>query len=208
MRASDRTRLLGGPYRAPRLRKGDRATCLFRDCDVIVTGWTDARISWPRSRPLDVPRSHPSLLVDDELARAIRQGSAAAIRHWWGVSGGVVLRWRKALGVSRTNCPGSQRLIRQASEQEASQLRWKKPPPEQVERRRRTAVELGLGRNLRLGYNRGPWWTRAELALLSKLPGEEVAARTERTHNAVRVKRTKLGIPNPCDRRSREGRSG
>jgi CheY-like chemotaxis protein len=48
MRPGDRTRLLFGPYSAPRLRSGDRATCLFKDCDVAVTGWTDARISWPR----------------------------------------------------------------------------------------------------------------------------------------------------------------
>jgi hypothetical protein len=43
----DRLKLLHGPYRAPRLRVGDRATCLFRDCLVVVTGWTDAPISWP-----------------------------------------------------------------------------------------------------------------------------------------------------------------
>jgi hypothetical protein len=29
--------LLGGPYRAPPLRRGDRATCLDRGADVIVT---------------------------------------------------------------------------------------------------------------------------------------------------------------------------
>jgi hypothetical protein len=94
MRPHERTKLLFGPYQTPALKRGNRATCLFRDCDVVVTGWTDARISWPRCRPRDVPRSHPSLLVDDELARAIRHESAAAIRHWWGVSVGVVWRWR------------------------------------------------------------------------------------------------------------------
>ena len=43
MRESERTRLLHGPYRAPSLRVGDRATCLFKDGDVVVTSWTDAR---------------------------------------------------------------------------------------------------------------------------------------------------------------------
>jgi hypothetical protein len=147
-KASDRTRLLFGPYRPPCLRKGDRATCFYRDCDVAVTGWTDARISWPRCRPLDVPRSHPSLLVDDELARPIRRESAAAIRHWWGVSVGVVWRWRKALGADRKSCEGTRRLVRDASEQGAAQVRGKPLPPEQVERRRRTAEELDLGRHL------------------------------------------------------------
>jgi hypothetical protein len=88
--ADDRVRLLHSPYKAPRLRKGDQAACLFRDCEVIVTGWTAARIAWPRCRPLDVPRTHPSLLVDEELARAVRTESAAAVRFWWGVSVAVV----------------------------------------------------------------------------------------------------------------------
>jgi hypothetical protein len=35
------------------------------------------------------------------------------------------------------------------------------------------------------------------LRLLGKMPDAEVAARTGRSENAVRVKRTKLGIPNP-----------
>jgi transposase-like protein len=200
MKSSDRAKLLFGPYQAPALRRGDRATCHYRDCDVIVTGWAGARISWPRCRPLDVPRSHPSLLVDEELARAIRQESAAAIRYRWGVCSGVVHRWRKAFGVGRTNCPGSQRLIRDASEQGASRLRGVKLPPEQVERRRRTAAELDLGRHLQPGYH-GPRWTRAELALLGKLPDEEVAARVGRTPEAVRVKRTRPGTPTACDRR-------
>ena len=105
-----------------KVRRGDRAFCIFKDCDVVVTGWTDARISWPRCRRLDVPRSHPSLLVNEELARAIRHESAAAVCFWWGVSDGVIHRWRRALGVTRTSNEGSQRLIRAASELGAEQL--------------------------------------------------------------------------------------
>jgi hypothetical protein len=198
MKDREHVKLLFGPYRAPRLKRGDRATCLFKD--VVVTGWTDARIPWPRCRPLDVPRTHPSLLVDEELARAIRHESAAALRHWWGVSVGVVGRWRKALGADRKNCEGTRRM-RAASEQGAAKTRGKPLPSEQVERRRRTAVELDLGRFLRPGCNYGPWWTGREVALLGKLPDEEVAARVGCTPNAVRIKREKLGIPTACDRR-------
>jgi hypothetical protein len=197
--ADDRVRLLRGPYRPPRLRKGDRAFCLFRDCDVVVTGWTDAPISWPRCRPVDVPRSHPSLLVDDELARVVRQESAAAVRHWWGVSVGVVWRWRRALGVTRTNNEGRRRRIRAAAEAGAARLRGVPLPPEAVERRRQTARALNLGRYLHKGYP-GRVWTTKERALLGKLPDDEVARRTGRTRNAVRQKREKLGIPNPTAR--------
>jgi hypothetical protein len=114
MRAIDRTKLLFGPYRAPRLRKGDRATCLYRDCDVKITGWTNAHISWPCGLPVGT-KGRPSLVVDEELARAAQHESAAALWHWWGVSALPVWKWRKALGVDRLNCPGSQRLVRAAS---------------------------------------------------------------------------------------------
>jgi hypothetical protein len=92
MKPSDRCNLLFGPYHAPALRRGQRATCLFRDCDVIVTGRTAARIDWPLCRPLDEPIGRPTILVDEELARAIRCESAAAVMHWWGVSEGVIHR--------------------------------------------------------------------------------------------------------------------
>jgi hypothetical protein len=84
-------------------------------------------------------KGRPPLLVDGGLARAVRHESAAALRFWWGVSALLVWRWRKAPGVDRVNCPGSQRLTRQAPEQGAAQLRAKELPPEQVERRREEA---------------------------------------------------------------------
>jgi hypothetical protein len=166
--------LLFGPYRAPSLRKGDRATCLYRDCDVIVTGWTDAPIPWPRCRRVDVSRSHPSLLVDDELARAIRSESALALRYWWGVSVGVVARWRKALGVGRKDNPGSQVIIRAAA------IRGKVWSTEEREERRRRAIEYNSGSFSPSGYH-GLRWTAEQLALLDTAPDAEVAAQIGRT---------------------------
>jgi hypothetical protein len=79
---------------------------------------------------VDVPRSHPSLLVDEELARVIRNESAAAVSHWWRVSGGVVCRWRKALGVDKIINRGGQLLVRAAAEKGAAvqrrgELAWR-----------------------------------------------------------------------------------
>src|SRR5262249_39086450 len=144
MSDADRVRLLFGPYQAPALKRGDRATCLFKDCDVVVTGWTDARISWPRCRPRHVPRSHPSLLVNEELARAIRHESAAAIRHWWGVGVGVVWRWRRAFGVGRTNNEGSARLMRAAAELGATAAAAREWTEEERQRLRQHNARLGL----------------------------------------------------------------
>jgi hypothetical protein len=60
--AIDPHQLLHGPYNPPALRRGDKATCLYRDGDVVITGWSDGRISWPRA-------ASPRLGTD-----AIRQG--------------------------------------------------------------------------------------------------------------------------------------
>jgi hypothetical protein len=203
--ADDRVRLLHGPYRTPPLRKGDRTTCLFKDGDVVVTGWTDTRISWPRCRPVGVPRSHPSLLVDDELARAVRQESAAAVRFWWGVSVAVVWRWRRALGVTRTNNEGSRRRMRAAAEAGAARLHAVARARTRAARRLRPAGAPDPRRHWPRGYPAPPRWSDADLALLGKLPDEEVARRTGRTWNAVRQKREKLGIPRPPARPRDDG---
>jgi hypothetical protein len=78
----ERVKLLFGPYQAPRLRKGERAACLFRDCDVIVTGWTDVRISWPRCR-----RPYPLVPLSSQGWRGGRENGV-------GLPGGSSLsRW-------------------------------------------------------------------------------------------------------------------
>ena len=42
MHDSDRVKLLFGPSRAPALKRGDRAVCLYRDTTVIITGTVTA----------------------------------------------------------------------------------------------------------------------------------------------------------------------
>jgi hypothetical protein len=120
------------------------------------------------------------------------------------VSAGVVWRWRKAFQVDRTNNPGSQRLIRAASQAGASVQRGQQLPPEQVARRRQTALELNLGAYLRTGYH-GPRWSEEQLALLGTADDETVAALVGRTTGAVRSARRTRGIPTFRDRRSSRG---
>ena len=191
-----------GPYHPPPLRRGDRATCLLRDGDVIITGWSDARISWPRCRRPGTHGGGSGLLVDEELARAIRLESSLAIQYWFGVDYSVVWRWRKALGVEPLN-EGSARLRKAINRELVSQMKGKPLPPEQVERRRRTAKELGLRPPPRPG---GRPWTERELGFLGTAPDAELAARFGRTETAVRVMRLRRGVPSPRDRRRREYR--
>src|SRR5262245_63885425 len=107
MSRADRHALHSGPYRPPPLRRGDRAFCLARDADVIVTGWSNGPIPWPRRRALGTHGGGSGLLLDEELARAVRREAAAAVMHWWGVGIGTVAWWRRALGVGRADPPGS-----------------------------------------------------------------------------------------------------
>ncbi|HKI32353.1 MAG TPA: hypothetical protein VKA46_10830 [Gemmataceae bacterium] len=201
MNSRDRLRLLFGPYLAPPLERGDRATCLYRDALVIITGWTAAPIPWPRCRALDNCKDGGSgLLVDEELARAVRHEAAAAVMHWWAASPTAVNNWRKALGVTRTDNEGTARLIQAAAEKGAEEVKAREWTEEERERRRRNTVENDLGRHLVTGYH-GPLWTREDIALLGTVPDKEIARRTERTVEAVRQKREQLGIPNPAGNR-------
>jgi hypothetical protein len=175
-----------GSDNLPALRRGDRATYLYRDGDVVITGWSNARISWPRCRRLDTRRGGSGLLVDEELARAIRIESSLAIQHWWGVGMTAVWAWRKALGVGRFN-EGSAKLRKRVNARTAKKLKGRRLPPEQVERRRQTAKALGL--RPKQSYTGGRPWTAEELALLGTVPDGELAAQIGRTETAVRVRR-------------------
>src|SRR5215467_1429818 len=147
--STDKTRLLFAPYRPPALKVGDRTFCLYRDAEVVVYDWSLAPVPWPLCYQAGNRGSGKGLLVDDELARAIRHESALAVQHWWGVCQKTVCKWRAALGVSRTDAEGSRRLIHQAA-RTGLQARRKRP-----------AGEIRL-------------WTAAEIELLGVLPDEEV----------------------------------
>jgi len=101
----------------------------------------------------------------------------------------------RGTGSRPADTEGSRQLRRAVSEKIANALRGQPLPPEQVERRRKTAEQLNLGQYLDPAHGAG--WSAAELQLLGRAPDEEVAARIGRTANAVRLKRTRLGIPDP-----------
>ena len=200
MTDADRIRLLFGPYKAPALRRGDRAVCLVRDCDVVITGWTNAPISWPRCRALGTRGGGSGILVDEVLAWAIRHESALAIKYWWRASRNTVWWWRQSLGVGRADSEGSRRLICEAAKAGGFAMFEREIPDEEYEARRQRSIELNLGRFLSPGNN-APLWTPDEIALLGAMPDQKLAKKIGRTHNAVRLKREELGIPNPYDSR-------
>jgi hypothetical protein len=113
--------------------------------------------------------------------------------YWWRVSEGVIWRWRKALGVTCTSNEGSRRLLHAAARGGAAMRERGLNQKERAERRQR-ALRLNLGQFLCTGYH-GPRWTPEQLRLLGKEPDDVVAAKTGRSVEAVRIKRTRLGIP-------------
>jgi hypothetical protein len=126
------------------------------------------------------------------FARQRDPGAFAVLLNRRGPGGG--------LGVDGwTGTEGTRRLVRAAAEKGAAGFRGKSLPPEQVERRRQTARELNLGQYLDPAHGQG--WSKAELRLLGKVSDAEVADRTVRSVNGVRVKRNRLGIRRACDRR-------
>jgi hypothetical protein len=165
---------------------------------VVVTSWKQGRIPWPRCRPIDAERwRSSSILVKDELLRAIQTESSLAIHYWWGVSKTIIGKWRAAFGVYRTNNPGTVAGNRRAVKASTAATRGMKLSRKQVEERRRRAIQLNLIKytlsNPRPGGSRP--WTRKEMRALGKAPDEEVAARFGRTKCAVRCKRCQLAIP-------------
>ncbi len=184
MTDAERIQLLFGPYRAPPLKKGDRALCLYRDRQVVITGWSDAPISWPLCMAFGSPHGRPGPLIDEELARAIQHESLSAIQYWWGVSDTTVKKWRRRLGVTRKNNEGTRRLMLDTIEHI-------------LEGRSETARKAAAGRrrSLRVSRGRAAIWSQDELALLGRMPDKEVAQRTGRSLGAVNKKRKELHLP-------------
>jgi len=86
------------------------------------------------------------------------------------------------------------RLVQAAAEKGAEEMKAYDWSDEQCDERSRISLELNLGCFLKSGYH-GPLWTAEQLALLGTASDEEVAERIGRTREAVRIMRTRLGIP-------------
>jgi hypothetical protein len=104
--------------------------------------------------------------VDEELLRAIRHESVAAVAYWWGVSTATVVRWRRVFAVNPRDNEGTYQLLCNTIQ-------------ETMNRRPKG----------------GRLWTAEETAMVGALPDAEVGRRTGRTANAVRQKREGFGRP-------------
>src|SRR5207248_2535325 len=83
-----------GQCKAPRFRLGDVVACARRG-DVRIVGLSDAPIPWPTGQLLKGGR-RPALILDGDLARAVRRESAEAVTRHRGVTANTAWQWREA----------------------------------------------------------------------------------------------------------------
>jgi hypothetical protein len=107
----DRYKLLYGPCRSPRGRRGW----------VPVRRISTGRIPWPQT----LVRNNPTFILAGDLVKAICRESATAICYWWGVTPQTVSVWRKAPDVGRA-MEGSSRLWQlNVAEVMTPDVRWR-----------------------------------------------------------------------------------
>jgi hypothetical protein len=80
MTDAERFRLLG-TYETPRFNYGCKILCEVRG-ELTITGLSDAPIPWPVGKR---GRGKHSLVVYEDLAKAIRRESNQAVASGWGV---------------------------------------------------------------------------------------------------------------------------
>lgn len=178
-------KLLFGPIGIPKFHRGARVFCQQKDHDVTVTDYTNARISWPKGRAWPrVAGNHRSLLMMNLLAPFTRRGPPLPV-------GGLV--WASTATINA----GSKRLQLINSEKGAKAVRGVRLSAEAVERRRRTALELGLRPTNGYGGSKG----MDEQVMLGTISDEVLARKLDRSTRAVRLKRTRLGKVKQAKRR-------
>jgi hypothetical protein len=200
-----------GPYLPPKFAVGEVVDCAVRG-QVTIVGISRGRIPWPLAKPLGEKRR--SLVVFEDLEKAVHLESAAAVKYWWGAAGKVVSAWRTAFRVrynfgdyrlhsalSSANWPKVAEKLSAAAQlpdraaKIAESLRGKKRPKRVVEKVRRS--NLGRKHTLEARANmsaahrrrgtRPPWLNAAWSAEEDDVLRQHSAAEAMRILNRSRA---------------------
>ena len=177
---------VNGPYFAPPVKIGDEVECAHYGL-VRVVGWSEGPLPWPQCH-IQGPRS---LILFEDLARAVAVESCRAVALAWGVSRFSVHKWRKSLGVERANAGTSARwrgniksVISPAQNQaglERAHARTTRVKAEATRRARGTT-----GKRI---------WTEEQIAWMGQLTDAEIASRAGCDQRTVEKERHRRAIP-------------
>lgn len=177
-------------YQPPRVNPGDWLEDELLGL-VQVGGYHDGQIPWPYRRRTG---AH-SLILTATLAKAVKTETAQDIMAWFGVSEGTVWGWRRALGVTRDNNPGTK----------AAYQATRNIPPEAAARGRAKALEpeaqakmldsIAAGMSSRRPHPEAINWTPRMDAVLGAMPDEQAAQALGISKTKVALRRRYLGKP-------------
>ena len=208
----ERFRFHFGPYEQPVYAFGDIVECAARG-EVEIIRQSDGRIPWPVGFPTGTGnRGRGTLILFGGLKLAIENESSQSVAYWFGVNTTTIAKWRKLLGVSRSNA-GTKKLFESALRNDVdravkiSKARQGKPrtgytPP--FEGRKHSTRSRKQMSQRRTGVlRRRPWEAWEDQLLQDQVSIHEVAKRTHRALRLVRERKQELGLP---DGRSSEVR--
>src|SRR5262245_57459197 len=98
MATVDRHQMHFGPYQTPWFNYGASVKCIVHGY-VTITRISDGRIPWP----MCTQRGGYSLVLFEDLCRAVECEAACAVGYWFGVSTWMVRKWRRVLNVAPYN---------------------------------------------------------------------------------------------------------
>lgn len=206
-------------YKTPKFRYGAVVFDEVRG-EVEIVGLSDAPIPWPIGKR----KQGKSLVVYQDLAKAVRSESNATVCELWGITPQTVTKWRKALGVERINAGTSQRLSQNMTPAKKAKMQARLRPtyrnPERNEKIRQARLgqprprhvikrlrETNLGRQwtaeqreqlqaarIRRHPQNYRPWTATEDQLVRTRSVREVVEITGRSKGRVELRRKELGV--------------
>ena len=183
-----------GPYYPPAVQIGDMVECA-RFGVVRVIAWSEGPLPWP----LCSTGGTRSLILFEDLERAVRAESRLAVALAWGVSKPTITEWRRHLEVGHNNA-GSRARHRAI----VSRVITPTQNAEGLERAHSLDVRLQIEERRRAGAPPSSRWTPDVVDLMGVETDVEIASRVGCHAVIVGIERRRRGIRTAARNRGRD----